>query len=236
VIFDLDRETRTFGQTIQDLLDAVLPTKAGDDPEQRRLNVIRQVPWFVVRPGTEEKPGKIKLLHNGEHVADLSLNYRCLADQSGSFLAVRKSSFQLTSRQDGPPLLRIDFDHNAHTVPTAHWNVHAERGATSALLARCNRKHVGLLSKIHLPVGGPRYRPCLEDFLEMLIKEFNFDSQTGWCDAIREGRETWRTFQARVVVRDSPEAAADVLRQLSYQVEAPADGAPEPNTDVLRAR
>ena len=32
-------------------------------------------------------------------------------------------------------------------------------------------------SDLHIPLGGPRYRPCLEDLLEFLIVEFGLDKK-----------------------------------------------------------
>lgn len=113
--FDLTEASREFAQDIQDLLDATLPLPSGTEPEQRRLNVLQQREWRVIRPGTSDKPGTIALLHGGKHVADLGFSFRCAPDQSGSYLAVRKSTFQLSSVQEGPPLLRLDYDHRSHT-------------------------------------------------------------------------------------------------------------------------
>jgi len=36
--------------------------------------------------------------------------------------------------------------------------------------------------------------------------------------AVKEGRERWRSFQMKAAVRDAPEAAAEVLRLLDYDV------------------
>ncbi|PRX44303.1 hypothetical protein B0I33_112181 [Prauserella shujinwangii] len=234
--FDLDNAATGFAQEIQDRLDAVLPPSPSADPRLRQLNVLVQGDFRVIRPGTRDKPGGIPLLHNGEHVADLWLTYHCAPDRSRMFLATRKSTFQLSSRQEGTPLLRVDYVHDAHSIPAAHWNVHAERGATSVLLARCNPQHEGLLSRVHLPVGGTRHRPCLEDFLEMLIVEFRIDTLPKWEQEIHAGRERWRTFQTRAIVRDSPREAADVLRRLGYTVTEPAGGPPDRNLEMLRCR
>lgn len=233
--FDLDESTTAFAQEIQDLLVAVLPAPKGKQ-ELQQLKVIRQDDWRVIRPGTLEKPGSIPLLNQGVHVANLGIYYRCAPDQSRSYLAVRTSQFEVRSVQESTPLLRLDYLHDARSVPAAHWNVYAERGATSVLLARCNPKHQGLLSKVHFPVGGTRYRPCLEDFLEMLIVEFNIDTCPGWEGAVQAGRERWRVFQTKAVVRDSPAVAAEVLRKLGYKLTEPADGPPEPKTDMLQGR
>ena len=72
-------------------------------------------------------------------VGQFEASFPCVPDRANHFLAVRKSIFQLTSPQEGTPLL-----------------------------ARCHPGHSGLLSQVHLPVGGARPRPCLEDFLDML--------------------------------------------------------------------
>ncbi|MFD4250475.1 hypothetical protein ACFWQL_12125 [Amycolatopsis thermoflava] len=232
--FDLLRESTNFAQAVQDMLDAVLPVDPRADIEHRRLNVIKQDPWYVIRPGTQRKLGAIHLLSGGDHVANLSLTFKCGPDRASRYLAVRKSSFQLQWLGEGPPLMRLDFDHKAHTVPVAHWNVHAERGATSVLLARCNPKHVGLLSKVHLPVGGTRYRPCLEDFLEMIIKEFRFDTNPKWSDAIRAGRASWRVKQAKSIVRDLPDIAVQILEnEIGYTITPPTSGHPARNAEVL---
>lgn len=233
---DLDRASTEFAQDIQDLLETTLPSRDTADTELRRLTVLQHREWRVIRPGTAARPGSVELLHEGKHIADLGFSFRCALDQTGKYLAVRKSTFQLTSVQEGAPLLRLDFDHKAHSVPTAHWNVHAERGATSVLLARCNRKHDGLLSHVHLPVGGTRYRPCLEDFLQMLFVEFNIDRLSGWDTRLEAGRERWRRCQAKTTARDSPEDAAEALRNLGYQVTPPAEGNLPANTNALQGR
>jgi hypothetical protein len=41
--------------------------------------------------------------------------------------------------------VRLDYDRDAHTVPAAHWNVYAERGAVSNLLGKTNPDHPGLV-------------------------------------------------------------------------------------------
>jgi len=238
VTADLHEESVKFAQQVQDLLDATLPTANGEDPEVRKLKVIELEDSYSIRPGTLQKIGTVWLLKDGDHVADLHLSYLCALDRSRGFLAIRKSKFQLTSvrPKEGTPLLRLDFDHKAHTVPAAHWNVNGERGATSVLLARCNPDHVGLLSQVHLPVGGVRYRPCLEDFLDLLLTEFRFDRLPTWRERIEEGRESWRRIQTRAIVRDSPEDAVEVLSKLGYTVTPPDGGHTETNLAALHCR
>lgn len=91
------------------------------------------------------------------------------------------------------------------------------------------------MESLHVPVGGGRFRPCLEDVIEFLVVECRFDSQEGWRAAVQTGREQWRRTQTRTVVRDSPIEAADTLRALGYTV-TPADGAADPQDDLVRMR
>jgi hypothetical protein len=233
---DLHAASTAFAQEIEDLLEGVLPHGSKDQPDQSRIRVLQQAARYVIRTGTGEKAGGMSLYSEGKHVGDLHVSYHCARDQANDYLAVRKSMFQVTSPQEGTPLLRLDFNQAANAVPAAHWNVHGERGATSVMLAWCNAKHSGLLSQVHLPVGGIRGRPCLEDFIDMLITEFGIDSHRGWASLIKAGREKWRTLQTKSCVRDSPEAAASVLRRLGYDVTAPVGGLPTSNSDMLRCR
>ena len=119
-------------------------------------------------------------------------------------------------------MLRFDYLRDARTVPCAHINVHAHRGALSHLLSRAGDPEAHDMAKLHIPVGGARFRPCLEDVLQFLVQECRFDSLDGWLDAVKAGREQWRRTQVRAATRDFPEEAAGALRTLGYAVGAPA--------------
>ena len=72
---------------------------------------------------------------------------------------------------------------------------------------------------LHLPLGGPRFRPALEDVLEMLVVEFAIDCSQGWRASLREGRSLWRDTQLRAAVADNPEAAVEALIERGFKVE-----------------
>lgn len=101
------------------------------------------------------------------------------------------------------------------------------------MLARAHVKDPKLVSKphdlstIHLPVGGERFRPCLEDFLQLLIADCGVDAVPGWEGAIESGRETWRRRQLKSVVRDIPNDAVAVLRELGWTCDPPPNGTVE---------
>jgi hypothetical protein len=68
---------------------------------------------------------------------------------------------------------------------------------------------------LHLPVGGKRFRPCLEDLVEMLIVEELTVGRPGWQEAIEEHRSRFRRIQLMAAVRDDPEATREELSRLN---------------------
>ena len=91
------------------------------------------------------------------------------------------------------------------------------------------------MSDLHFPVGGTRFRPCLEDVLDMLVRELGVDHADAWRTALTDGRERWRRMQTAAVVRDAPVEAIAALTALGYDIQL-RDGtvAPQGNRDRLR--
>lgn len=230
---DLEAEAKKFGDELQQLLDAVLPYQAGVDPLRRQVTVTDAGLSFAIEFGTAggQKAQTVPLLRGGEKVAELYVRILLRADSADRYPAVAKSEYAL--RIERHPILRLDFYQHMHTVPCCHWNVHAERSALTALLVRNKPDHSGDLAKVHLPVGGVRNRPSIEDFLQLLVNEVGFDAQPGAQVAIEEGRVRWRRRQLAAMVRDDAEEAARVLRELGYDVAPPASGPRPSRTDRL---
>ncbi len=99
--------------------------------------------------------------------------------------------------------------------------MHAHRGALSHLLSQSGHPKPHEMSALHIPVGGARFRPCLEDVIQFLLEECQFDHEPGWREAVEAGRAAWRQTQARAVVRDFQREAVDVLEDLGYTVKLP---------------
>ncbi len=99
---------------------------------------------------------------------------------------------------------------------------------------RANATDVPKLAELHFPLGGHRFRPCLEDLLEMLVSEFGVDSTKAGRESLRLGRERWRRQQTRSVVRDAPDEAVAILTELGYDITAPPR-TPSVNPARLRA-
>lgn len=173
----------------------------------------------------------VDLCAKGEKLATLSVLFRCQLDRSGKWLAIEESVFALHAKLDRIPLFRVEYRREPKGKnPAAHLHVHAHRGALSHLLSRVGHRRAHDMASLHFPLGGPRFRPCLEDMIEFLIVECKFDHKRDWRRIIREGRERWRRTQLRAAVRDVPEEAAQVLEDLGYTVVRP----PDPSTQGAR--
>lgn len=231
---DLATAALGFGNELQSLLDGVLPLVDGEPPGNRQVNVgsVPGTGHFQVQVAAPN--GLITLVKDQVPVAKLRISFQYTLDTPGHYLAVVRSDFELRELGDRTPIARLDFMRDAHTVPASHWNVHAERGSASRLLALGNPAHSGEFSKLHFPVGGSRMRPGLEDFLAFVLHEFKVDKCPGADQAIREGRERWRRKQIATLVRDAPDEACRVLGDLGYTVSEPAGGPKPPNTTKLQ--
>lgn len=71
-------------------------------------------------------------------------------------------------------------------------------------------------SSLHFPVGGDRFRPGLEDVLQMAIYEFGIDAQPQWQQAIEQSRAEYRTRQISALVCEFPDIAYQALSQNGY--------------------
>lgn len=174
-------------------------------------------------------------LCDGDNVLlTLLLEYKCSWDTGGRYLRVESSScavYPLDRTRE--PLLRYEYEREPQgRVPCAHLQVHAHRDAFTHLLGwggphskRARRREErGLtrtpsVSEFHFPLGGPRFRPALEDVLDVLAEEFGLETGSRWPRVRDEARAAWRRTQVAASVRDAPEEAVRVLRELGYTVE-----------------
>ncbi|MFD6524672.1 hypothetical protein [Isoptericola sp. NPDC060185] len=163
-----------------------------------------------------------------------------------------KSEIKVFPATDGParPLVRYDFvEDPIGDVPAAHVQFHAPHPELEQAMTRADagtrrgkqrKKRVDSgkspeASELHFPVGGRRFRPCLEDVLEVLIVEFGIRCVDGWRDALADSRERYRSIQLRAAVHDSPRHAIQELAQMGYRIEWTGEGQ-EPTGNAARMR
>lgn len=129
-------------------------------------------------------------------------------DDAGKYLASVGSAFRLyTDAEMTSPLVRYEYERENQHHPEAHIHMHSSWDAAVPLLG------VRPPRKLHLPVGGRRFRPSLEDLIEFLVRE-NFSSpKKAWEVAIRDHREEWYRTQLSAAVRADPDIAITQLRE-----------------------
>ncbi|MGH3273565.1 MAG: hypothetical protein ACRDNZ_04470 [Streptosporangiaceae bacterium] len=215
---DLQRQVEEFGQETAELLSATLPGLP--DPP---VEILQRQDRFIIGP-PKQKP--LPLYAGGQQLASIKVSLACGLDSIGRYLAIEESTFSLLATLDRAPVLRIHYYRTPRGKSSAHLHVHGHRGALSHLLSQAGHEHPHDMSALHIPLGGRRYRPCLEDFIQFLMCECKFDSLPDWQQHVEAGRVRWRCRQAAAVVRDVPEEAARVLRELGYTVEAPVSPPP----------
>ena len=207
--------TETAGEFAAEVGDLLRRTVVDEPP------VGAQVAGERVVVGAFDEDGNtvdMPLTIQGEHRLDLRVSFRCIFDYTGAFLAIDQSEFALLVPAVRHPVVRFDYDRD-RAWASAHVQLHAESSAVGFL-----RAHAGKTSetwRLHLPVGGRRFRPSLEDVIEFAIAEFNVDKRDGYSQRIEEGRRRWRRLQAKAairdVIRDDPTLGPDELREAIEQ-------------------
>lgn len=107
-------------------------------------------------------------------------------------------------------LCYYDFEREKDRYAAAHLQVEGEAPALDVLPGCRSRRD---LHKLHFPVGGRRYRPCLEDVIEFMINEGFADGRLGWTDVLKAERDAFLMNQLRAAVRRHPEVATAVIRE-----------------------
>lgn len=231
---ELAAKSQAFAAEVGELLASTFGT-------DKQMASVQFADRYAVRPaGDDPHHQRVPLYVGRQHVADLMLAIYLTLDRSGEHLKAGRADFRVFSTLDRTPLIRMEYRSDMHVDPVCHWQVHAERGAFTHLLSMANavdprrvrRPHD--LSTVHFPVGGERFRPCLEDLIELLIRDCGVDHVPGWESAVQTGREKWRVRQFRSTVRDLQGEAADVLRLEGWTITPPAELPPAYQTPYRR--
>lgn len=101
-------------------------------------------------------------------------------------------------------LFHYDYERDkADGYPDAHLQVDASSELLTALNdPKCDTGRS--LAKLHFPVGGKRFRPCLEDVIEFLVAERLVVPRDGHEKLLEAGRERFRKNQLMAAMRRDP--------------------------------
>lgn len=168
----------------------------------------------------------------GAHRLSLFVSYWCTWDFTGQFLAVHSSRFALALPEVNEPLIRVEYAGTRDYAPS-HVQVHAHSNYIAHLMGfKPGRRKVPNVYDLHLPTGGKRFRPCLEDVVEFAIQDLGVEARPEWAEAVAAGRKRWRRIQLAAAIRDAikddPVAAPDELRAMIEHARADVDRGPRP--------
>jgi hypothetical protein len=205
---ELRQRIRQFADEVSRVLNRTITTaiRLSAVVEERRDDYLGWIGWNI-SPRAFEPTAPF---HVGTGYLDV--RYRIDLDPDG-YPRILKSRFALYAEQnyESDPLFRYEYQRGDKPYPQAHFHVHGQ----SEVLDRLGISQTETpLRKIHFPVGGKRYRPILEDLLEMLILHGWATGRAGWEAAIEEGRERYYKTQLGAAVRADPDAAIRVLRDM----------------------
>jgi len=178
----------------------------------------------IIRPddATVGEPGCMRTTTSG---VDLRFFYRYDLDPDGSYLRVLGSSIGLSLTPTRRCLLRIEYDRGkGPDLPDAHVHIDAD-GALWGTVLTLSDQPLRPLHTLHIPAGGRRFRPTMEDFVEFLLAEkFVTPTRDEWRQVLRAKRQEWEETQAKAAARRHAPAVAETLRSLGWKVAPP----PEP--------
>jgi hypothetical protein len=206
---ELFGQAHEFAAEIAELLDRTVTSSAPVAARVRGHSVV------VAAYNEYDDLTAVPLKINGEHRLDLRIEYWCRWGFTAQFLRVQESNFALMVAGLGEPLVRFEYVYERPVAP-AHIQVHGESSALGYLLSWKSLTRPPKLQELHLPVGGRRFRPCLEDVVEFAIGDLGLDAQDDWQQRIEEGRRGWRKIQLaaamRDLIRDAPEEMRDTIK------------------------
>lgn len=227
----LDEEVRTFATNLSSVLVGALP-EIGLEP--LRVLLDNRGRHITIRQADQEGIG---LFISGRRHLGLKLSYRCVWNSDKEFLAVDDCTYALLPAGLTEPLFRYHFRRAPDGgLPSAHLHVHAHRDEALALMLggkdagrvrdRLRKIDAGKfpqLASLHFPLGGPRFRPGIEDVVDMIRVEFGIDVAQGIDDALWQGRTAYRQMQLAAAVSDDPLVAAAELERLGYEIRDVSD-------------
>lgn len=223
---DVGQQATEFAQRIETLLQNVLGGR-GDgyvaEPEGMSLRGGRTGYRITQRNGRG-----IPLNSDGETVAGLSFRFQCSCRNEDSWLQIDKSVIMITVEPEHMPLFHYDYNRERTSeTPGAHINIFGSNDAATRIMLSCGKglrsknrrkKYINdgafpTFSTLHFPVGGDRFRPGLEDMLQMAVYEFHIDVTDEWEKPLNYSRAEYRERQLKALVREYPDLAWDALTE-----------------------
>lgn len=136
----------------------------------------------------------------------MDVSFQLRLDAEREHLMVHKSFVGVFGSEDAKHgLFHYDYERDkADGYPDAHLQVDAQSELFGTLNdPKCDAGRS--LAALHFPVGGKRFRPCLEDVIEFLVVERIVEARDGYEKLLEAGRERFRRNQLMAAMRRDPE-------------------------------
>lgn len=145
----------------------------------------------------------------GQATLWMEISYQLRMDDEQQYLTVHKSFFGVFPDEGSKEgLCHYDYEREKdHGYPDAHLQVYGR----SEVLETVRQDRA--LSKLHFPVGGKRFRPCLEDLIEFLAREGLVDAKDGYRETLEPGRQAFLRNQLKAAMRCNPEVVEEFLEE-----------------------
>ncbi|MGV9253026.1 hypothetical protein [Streptomyces sp. NPDC003697] len=203
-------QTNRFAKEIQSLLNCTIANyiqmkavalSMGDDRLFALGHLIDKTTMTAQRFPLKPRAPKVEMW--------MDISFQLRLDAEREHLMVHKSFFGVFGSQAAKHgLFHYDYERDkADGYPDAHLQVYG----ASELFSTLNdpRTDVGRsFSQLHFPVGGKRFRPCLEDIIEFLVVERLVEARDGYEKILETGRENFRRNQLWAAMRRDPDAVA----------------------------
>ena len=142
----------------------------------------------------------------------LRIYHTLTLDDESKHLRNSRSAYVLATA-DGEAIFTYDFVRSVpNEYPEAHLHIDGKSESLQRLLDLSDQTTRNS-RRLHLPVGGRRFRPCLEDIIEFCVTERLVESREGWKDVLDEARSRFYLRQLKAAVRRRPEAAIEALKE-----------------------
>lgn len=212
---DLERQAKQFAGEIADLLNGTVTDGIRLDCGFYSHGSQRQaiVTYKLDRVNRRGEPIPLKISRAPARLS-LRVFHALRMDDEGHRLANTKSTHGLYVQHKSAFAYHYERDPN-NDYPVAHLHIDGKAKRLQRVLDAAGRAK-DRPTDLHLPVGGPRYRPSLEDLIEFCIVERLVKARAGWRQLLRESREKSHEQQLRSAVRNNPGIAADALISLGW--------------------
>lgn len=139
----------------------------------------------------------------------MDVSFQLRLDAEREHLMVQKSFVGVFGSPEAKHgLFHYDYERDkADGYPDAHLQV----DAVSDLFHTLNDPKTDTgrsLAQLHFPVGGKRFRPCLEDVIEFLVVERLVEARDGYQAVLDSGRVRFRRNQLMAAMRRDPATVA----------------------------